>query len=134
MVRDQRDVLLSQKNKWKRKFLGASKIPFFEALRSYFNYHPITTAMIWNSSIKQSKKIIDNTNVKVVKFEDFINNPRSILIDICSFLKIDFQEEMLKVPIIGSSTSVDKKNQFGIDKTKLEKWKSGGINSAEILE
>ena len=31
MVRDQRDVLLSQKNKWKRKFLGASKIPFFEA-------------------------------------------------------------------------------------------------------
>ena len=27
MVRDQRDVLLSQKNKWKRRFLGASKIP-----------------------------------------------------------------------------------------------------------
>ena len=33
MVRDQRDVLLSQKNKWKRRFLGASKIPYIEALR-----------------------------------------------------------------------------------------------------
>ena len=28
MVRDPRDVLLSQKNKWKRKYLGASEIPF----------------------------------------------------------------------------------------------------------
>ena len=44
LVRDQRDVLLSQKNKWRRKFLGANQIPFFEALRSYINYHPILIA------------------------------------------------------------------------------------------
>ena len=34
LIRDQRDVLLSQKNKWKRRFLGAKKIPFSEAWRS----------------------------------------------------------------------------------------------------
>ena len=35
MVRDQRDVFVVSKNKWKRKFLGASGIPLFEAIRSF---------------------------------------------------------------------------------------------------
>ena len=43
LVRDQRDVLLSQKNKWKRRFLGAKSIPLIEAIRSFVNYHPILT-------------------------------------------------------------------------------------------
>jgi len=57
MVRDQRDVLLSQKNKWKRRFLGASAIPLSEAIRSYINYHPILSAKIWNSSLECTEKI-----------------------------------------------------------------------------
>ena len=52
MVRDQRDVLLSQKNKWKRRFLGASAIPLSEAIRSYINYHPILSSKMWNSSLE----------------------------------------------------------------------------------
>jgi hypothetical protein len=39
---------------------------------------------------------------------------------------------MLKVPVIGSSTQQDVKNQFLIDSSKKEKWKNGGLNSAEI--
>ena len=57
MVRDQRDVLLSQKNKWKRRSLGASAIPLSEAIRSYINYHPIL-----------SSKICDNVANCEVKF------------------------------------------------------------------
>ena len=41
MIRDPRDVMLSQKNKWKRRFLGAKQIPLREVVRSYVNYNPI---------------------------------------------------------------------------------------------
>ena len=132
MVRDQRDVLLSQKNKWKRKFLGASKIPLSEAIRSYINYHPILSAKVWSSSLGYSSKFMNNDRVKVVKFEELLSNAEKSIKDICQFLEIDFQEKMLKVPIVGSSTEEDVKNVLLIDSSKIEKWKNGGLSSAEI--
>ena len=132
MVRDQRDVLLSQKNKWKRRFLGASYIPLSEAIRSYINYHPILSARVWNSSLKYSKEFKDNKRVKIVKFEDLLVEPIRIVKELCQFLEIEFNKEMLKVPVVGSSTQQDNNNQLLIDNSKKEKWKNGGLNSAEI--
>ena len=132
MVRDQRDVLLSQKNKWKRRFLGGSNIPLSEAFRSYINYHPILTAKVWNSSLKYSAKFINKPNLMVVRFEEILLNPTRIVKEVCQFLNIDFRSEMLNVPVVGSSTSQDVKTKLLIDPCKMEKWKSGGLNSAEI--
>jgi len=132
MVRDQRDVLLSQKNKWKRRFLGASAIPLSEAIRSYINYHPILTAKVWKSSLEYSSRFTNNSRVRVVRFEDLLVEPIRIVKELCQFLEIDFNQEMLKVPVIGSSIQQDVKNQFLIDSSKKEKWKNGGLNSAEI--
>jgi len=132
MVRDQRDVLLSQKNKWKRRFLGASAIPLSEAIRSYINYHPILTAKVWNSSLEYSSNFTNNTSVRVVRFEELLVEPICIIKELCQFLEIDFHQEMLKVPVVGSSTQQDVKSQLLIDSSKKEKWKNGGLNSAEI--
>ena len=132
MVRDQRDVLLSQKNKWKRRFLGASAIPLSEAIRSYINYHPILTAKVWNSSLEHSVKFLGNSRVKVIKFEELLTESDSVVKGICQFLEIDFQENMLLVPMVGSSTEQDTKSELLIDSSKIEKWKGGGLNSAEI--
>ena len=132
MVRDQRDVLLSQKNKWKRRFLGASAIPLSEAIRSYINYHPILSAKIWNSSLECTEKFTNNSRVRIIRFEDLLVEPIRIVKELCQFLEIEFNQEMLKVPVIGSSTQQDVKNQFLIDSSKKEKWKNGGLNSAEI--
>ena len=132
MVRDQRDVLLSQKNKWKRRFLGASNIPFSEAIRSYINYHPILTAKVWNSSLEYTARFTNNTNVKLVRFEQLLVEPTRVIKELCQFLEIDFNQEILKVPVIGSSNQKDFKNQLLIDSSKMEKWKNGGLNSAEI--
>jgi hypothetical protein len=132
MVRDQRDVLLSQKKKWKRRFLGASSIPLSEAIRSYINYHPILTAKVWNSSLEYSTEFKDNKRVKIVKFEDLLVDPIGVIENLCQFLEIDYNPEMLKVPVVGSSTQQDVKNQLLIDSSKKEKWKNGGLNSAEI--
>ena len=132
MVRDQRDVLLSQKNKWRRRFLGASAIPLSEAFRSYINYHPILTANVWNSSLRSSTKFINNSRVKLVRFEELIVDPTRIIKELCQFLEIDFHSEMLKVPVVGSSTKTDVKTKLLIDSYKKDKWKKGGLNSAEI--
>jgi len=132
MVRDQRDVLLSQKNKWKRKFLGASAIPLSEAIRSYINYHPILSSKIWNSSLEYSAKFTNNSRVMIVRFEDLLVEPIRIVKELCLFLEIDFHQEMLKVPVVGSSTQQDVKTKLFIDSSKKEKWKNGGLNSAEI--
>ncbi|MDP7195036.1 MAG: sulfotransferase, partial [SAR202 cluster bacterium] len=132
MVRDQRDVLLSQKNKWKRKFLGASKIPLSEVIRSYVNYHPITTAKVWCSSLAYTTKYMYNDRVKIVKFEGLLSNSEQTIKEICHFLDIEFQTTMTKVPVIGSSTESDSKTKFDIDNTKKQKWKSGGLTLAEI--
>ena len=132
MVRDQRDVLISQKNKWKRRFLGASAIPLSEAIRSYINYHPILSAKIWNSSLECTEKFANNSRVRLVRFEDLLVEPIRIVKELCEFLEIEFYQEMLNVPVIGSSTQQDLKNQFLIDSSKKEKWKNGGLNSAEI--
>jgi hypothetical protein len=132
MVRDQRGVLFSQKNKWKRRFLGSSKIPLSEAIRSYINYHPILTSKIWNSSLEHSAKYFDNERVKIVKFEELLAKSEFVVKEICNFLAIDFHPKMLNVPVVGSSTEQDNKDNFLIDSSKIEKWKKGGLNSAEI--
>lgn len=132
MVRDPRDVLLSQKNKWKRKFLGASKIPLSEAIRSYINYHPITTAKVWSSSLEHTTKYRENERVKIVKFETLLADAETTVKEICTFLDIDFQQIMLQVPVVGSSTESDSKINLAIDKTKKQKWKNGGLTNAEL--
>ena len=132
IIRDQRDVLLSQKNKWKRRFLGASKIPLSEAIRSYINYHPILTSKVWNSSLEHTAKYFDNERVKIVKFEELLAKSESVVKDICNFLAIEFHPQMLNVSVVGSSTEQDNKDSFLLDSSKIEKWKKGGLNSAEI--
>ena len=131
LVRDPRDVLLSQKNKWKRRYFGASGIPKKESIRSYFNYHPITISKIWNTAINTIKDNKDS-RIKTIYFENFITDPERNMKDICQFLEIEFDSNMIKVPNIGSSTGIDELNKFGIDKTKLGKWKLGGLSSSEL--
>ena len=131
LVRDQRDVLLSQKNKWKRKFLGASAIPLSEAIRSFVNYHPLLMSKVWASSLQHTKKYKNHNRVKIIKFEELVSNSEETIKKVCSFLDIDFQEEMLSVPVIGSSTEADSK-LCHIDNSKIAKWEKGGLSNAEI--
>ena len=131
LVRDQRDVLLSQKNKWKRKFLGASAIPLSEAIRSFVNYHPLLMSKVWASSLQHTKKYKNHNRVKIVKFEELVSNSEETIKKVCSFLDIDFQEEMLSILVIGSSTEADSK-LLHIDSSKIAKWEKGGLSNVEI--
>lgn len=133
MVRDPRAVLLSQKGKWKRKFLGASKIPYKETIRSFFNYHPYTISKLWVAAAKQIVEWEKTKNVLVVKFEDLVQMPASNIERICNFLEIPFETSMMQIPHVGSSNKSDDGNKTtGISADTKELWKCGGLTKAEL--
>lgn len=131
MVRDPRDILLSQKNKWKRRFLGASAIPMKEVIRTWFNYHPITISKLWNSSAANLAKALDKPNVYLIKFEKLIENPELEISKLCTFLEIEFDTSMLNVPLVGSSTASDEAGKMGISKENTAKFRNG-LTDTEI--
>jgi len=131
MVRDPRSILLSQKNKWKRKFLGEKEMPFFESIRAWTLYHPITIAKLWTSAINTTDNY-DSTQVLTIKFEELLTNPEQYILKICTYCEIDFDKKMLDVPQVGSSIAKDEPNKQGIDHSKSSTWDKGAISDTEL--
>lgn len=132
LVRDPRDILLSQKNKWRRKFLGASQIPWKESFRSWINYHPITISKLWKLNVSNSVRYSNHPRFLGVRFEDLLNDQENQVKKICNFVGIEFNEAMLRVPQIGSSGSKDQQSKEGINSDRAENWRKGGLSDTEI--
>jgi hypothetical protein len=133
MIRDPRDVLLSQKRKWKRRFLGAKNIPLKEAFRSWVNYHPITISKLWNGSARAADNYAEHNQVHVLRFEDLVAEPENTVRKVCEFVGIPFDERLLEVPHIGSSSGLDSPKQKGISRDRAGSWRKGGLSSTEIF-
>lgn len=132
MIRDPRDVLLSQKWKWKRRFLGARNIPFWEAFRSWINYHPLTISKLWNASVAAAAKYAGDDRVLLLRFEDLLQDPEKEIRAVCEFAGVFFDKNLLLVPQVGSSSGTDNTAKMGINGEKTGNWRSGGLNPAEI--
>ena len=52
--------------------------------------------------------------------------------DICKFVGLEYSENMLNVPQVGSSTVADKSETKGIDSSRTSGYKRGGLNDAEL--
>jgi hypothetical protein len=133
MVRDPRDVLLSQKNKWKRRFLGGEQIPYWEALRAWANYHPITMSLLWRSGVEAGARWESHPRVTTVLFEELLRDPEHQVQAVCRALGIDFVPDMLKVPQVGSSLGRDRPQERGINPDVTQRWKQGGLLPAELV-
>ena len=132
MVRDPRQVMLSQKNKWKRRKLSGGEIPRLESIRSRINYHPVTISKIWKSAMQTASKFLNNPSVMIVKYEELIQNPEKIIKQVCAHCSLTFNEAMLDIPVVGSSNFNDSRQQRGIDTSKINLWENGGLNNTEI--
>jgi hypothetical protein len=132
IVRDPRDVLLSQKNKWRRRFLGAKNIPFSEALRAWVNYHPYTISRLWVAAVRTANRFEGNPRFVSIRFEDLLQQPEASVQSLCSFVGITFEPDMLKVPQVGSSAGMDKPEQKGIDRSRSGSWRNGGLTDVEL--
>lgn len=132
MVRDPREVLLSQKNKWKRRKLSGGKIPFMESIRSKINYHPVTISKLWNAAVKQGQKFRYDKRVVELHYEKLLHDPEKSMRELCHHLEIEFSTGMLQIPVVGSSNKKDSEHQTGIDSNKTGQWNKGGLNDTEI--
>jgi hypothetical protein len=132
MIRDPRDVLQSQKRRWKRRYLGAKETPLRETIRAWLNYHPITQSKLWNASINAAEKFKENPKVIFVMFEKLLEKPEKKIEEICEFIGIQFDKDMLNIPQKDSSLEPDNLEKKGIKKERTGQWQKGGLNSTEI--
>ena len=132
MIRDPRDVLLSQKKRWKRRFLGGSSIPIKEMLRDWVNYHPITISHIWRTAVNVADQFAPHEQVISVYFEELLTHPEKTVKSLCDFVGITYINEMLQVPQVGSSVGEDRPQQLGINPQRAHSWQKGELSSAEI--
>ena len=136
MIRDPRDVLLSQKRRWKRRFLGGSDMPIKETLRDWMNYHPITISHIWRTAVSTADRFAQHERVVSVYFEELLTHPQKTIKSLCDFIGITYTDKMLQVPQVGSSVGVDRPQQLGINPRRAHSWRSdtgdGELSSAEV--
>lgn len=132
MIRDPRDVLLSQKKRWRRRFLGANT-PFKQTLRVWSGYHPLTISLLWRSGLQAVSAYTEHPRVYHLHFEDLVTEPEKYIRKVCAFIGLDFQYEMLHVPQVGSSHHIDRKEHLNIDSTAAYRWRRGGLNQTEIF-
>ncbi len=134
MIRDPRDILLSQKNKWKRRLYGGGRnIPRKELCRSWINYHPITISKLWKSAVRVVNKFTNHPRVICVRFEDLLTNPQKKVKEICSFLGIQYSDDQLDVPQVGSSHGQDNPSKRGIKLRQGMNWQNGALTNTEIF-
>ncbi len=132
MIRDPRDVLLSQKRKWKRRFLGGSDMPMKETFRDWVNYHPITISHIWRTAVNAADQFANHERVISIYFEELLTRPEATVKAVCDFANISYTHTMLQVPQVGSSVAEDKPQELGINPHRAHSWQKGELSSAEI--
>lgn len=133
MVRDPRDVLVSQKNRWRRRILDNGQTPRIQAVRTWAGYHPWTISMMWKSAVEIGYRFCQHPQIRIVKFEDVLLDPEEHVGSLCASLGLDFHPDMLSVSRVGSSNRPDKATQVGLDPDVIGKWKDPGVLSSVEL-
>ncbi len=113
--------------------MGAKNISRKEAIRLWFNYHPITISKLWNSSIKAAVGFSDHSRICTVRFEDILSNPVKELRNICNFIWIPFYDSMLDISLVSSSHAPNNPYLKGVDQQSAGNWLNGGLDSTEVF-
>ena len=132
VIRDPRDVLLSQKQRRRRKSFGEEKMPWWIQLRFWLYYHPVTNSLLWNRTLEAAERIGEHTRVLNLKFEDLLTHGESKARELFEFAQLKFHASVLDVPQLGSSHQTDQPSRTGIDASAAGRWRRGGLNRTEI--
>ena len=73
MVRDPRDILLSQKKRWKRFWRPEQKMLEL-SVRTWMNYHPISPSRLWNAAVSAAGRARNERQILSVRYEDIIKH------------------------------------------------------------
>ena len=121
-VRDARDFLLSYKGRWEVS-------DHADRLRAL--YHPMLTAMLWRTTMRQIAEVqlkAPEGHVCIVRYEDLVTESEKTVRRVCETLGIAFEAGMLEGLGNNSSTGT---TQEGIFSTSIGRWREG-LTPAEV--
>lgn len=135
LIRDPRASILSQKNRWKKKFNGHPDIPFSNVIRLLINYHPYTFLKLWKKGFEIGENFNSFRNYKILKFEDILNNSKKVLTKLLFDINLEVEDKQFQIPRIGSSNLNNNKPLLGIDKNINDHWITKlNINEISFIE
>jgi hypothetical protein len=126
MVRDPRAVMASQKMRWRRRRLAADgvKVPRYQSLRVWVNYHPYTVARLWSQATSAALSLAQHPRVTLVRFEDLLQDPETTVRQLCGRLGLSYDEKMLDVGQINSSHQSSAGGaRRGLHTTAIDTWR-----------
>jgi len=124
LARDPRDILLSQKNKWKQYWSSNDGIHIKEMLRTWSNYHPVLLSQMWKQAMRAASHFSNDSRVKWVYFEDLVKNSEQVVTEVCDFLGLDFDKKMLEVPASRSTLAKNDNSSKGVSSAPIARWKN----------
>ena len=130
VVRDARDVILSQKYKW-RRFWGQPDTPRRLALLFWANYHPVTMSLMWNSAIQAGDRFQGHPRVLTARFEDVVAQGEVEIGRICAWLAIPWRQEMLEIPS-NSSHTPGPAQTVGLQADAAGRWQRAAGERADL--
>lgn len=134
IYRDPRDVLLSQKNRWRRRFLTDKDVPLKNTLVAWSNYHPLLTSMLWGAAMRKADALAGTPRFLEIRYETLLCDPEPVLQKVCAHVGLPFEPEMMQIRREGSSAQRDEGqgHATGFDASRIGSWQSGGLSKAEI--
>ena len=125
IVRDPRAVMASQKMRWQRRRMAADgrRLPRYEALRVWVNYHPFTVARLWTRATVAALALADHPRVTILRFEDLVSRPETTLRGLCERLGLEYDERLLDVPQVNSSHLYSTGGRRGLRTDAIDKWR-----------
>jgi hypothetical protein len=114
-VRDIRDFMVSYQNKWRQ-------VP-----KAYWNrmqnvYHPVVTSILWKASIRQInyiKDVMSKENYIIIKYENLVEKPETVVAEICNVIGEEFEDDMLDITFSNSSFDL---RERGIFSSSIGRW------------
>ena len=122
ILRNPKDVLASEVTKKIKPDYPLKKKNFFYNLGLF-----VSVTFSWNKAVQLDKKYKADypNNYYLVKYEDLLKDHRATVQKVCSFLNIDFREDMLNPPIVDTSFTDSNRAKINTEKKFVF---SGGFN------
>ncbi|MFB6347649.1 MAG: sulfotransferase [bacterium] len=114
-ARDGRDFLASYKAKHRNSPEGNESKDI---------YHPVITSMLWRGSVQSMLQFTENDRLNhLINYENLIENPSQIIHELCDFLNVSFEKNML-TPNSSNTSYEDPNKKKGIYSSSVGKWRN----------
>jgi len=117
-TRDPKAVYASQAAKYLKIDQGWTS----RSLMRFKQFAHINIQITWTARIH--KQLCKLPNYRLIRYEDLVLDPEPGIRQLCNFLEIEFQPEMLSPKQFGSSFDSIGRNRQGIERSSLERWRT----------